>query len=160
MTLPTKNGGWAIPEEMVFPVEYSPNYDIEKMISKILLKVRIPEFVSPELFLPETDKKSQWQEFLVKKLSCSNDESLKKIEEEVGVECVKPLEGRNGCIIEDPRALGLNENPGYDLKLIDKQGNIKLVEVKSGKDKHGFNFTLSKNEHRALSANKGPNTKN
>ena len=159
LTLPTKVGDWAKPEELVFPMEYSPGYDVEKLISKGLLKIRIPKFVSPELFLDETDKKSQWREFLTN-LGCNNEGLLEDIEEEIGVESVRLLEEKNGCKVEDPRPSGLNEDPGYDLRSIDKQGNIKLVEIKSGRERYGLNISLSRNQHRALFKKNEPNTKN
>ena len=153
LTLPTKDGDWVKPEELFFPVEYSPDYDIERLILKKLLKTRVPKFVSPVLLLDETNKKTQWKEFL-DKLGCEKDTLLKGIEEEVGVNSVINFEEKSGCKIEDPRNIGLNENPGYDLISTNNLGNIKLIEVKSGKEKHGFNIALSSNEHKALYANK------
>lgn len=159
LTLPTKDGLWSEPEKLVFPAEYSPGYDIEKLILKQLLKARIPKFVDPKLIFSEDDNKAQWREFL-KKLGCENTEVLKDIEEEVGVESVKLFEQKNNCKIEDPRIPGLNDNPGYDLKSTDVEANVKLIEVKSGKETYGFNISLSRNEHRALFSGKEPKTKN
>lgn len=159
LTLPTKDGDWAKPEELLFPAEYSPDYDIEKLISKKLLKTRVPKFVSPVLFSDDTNEKTQWKEFLVN-LGCENDSLLERIEEEVGVNSVIFFEEKNGCKVEDPRNIGLNENPGYDLISTDSLGNTKLIEVKSGRVKHGFNIALSSNEHRALYASKKHNEKN
>ena len=160
LTLPTKNGSWAKPEETVFPSEFSPDYDIEKLIFGGLLRVRVPKFVSPKLFSAQTDQKSQWRTFLKTKLGCENDDFLKKIAEEIGVEAVKLYEERNGCVVHDPRSPGLNEDPGYDWESTDPQGNVKLIEVKGGKERYGFNISLSRNEHRALFQKRDVNAKN
>lgn len=159
LTLPTKDGNWAKPEELVFPSEYDPDYDIEMLFSKSLLKIRTPKFVSPVLFSDEIGKKPQWKDFLVK-LGCENDPILKNITEEVGINSVKIFEESSGCKVEDPRSIGLNQNPGYDLTSTDSNGNVKLIEVKSGKEKYGFNIALSSNEHKALYASRKPNEKN
>lgn len=88
------------------------------------------------------------------------EDLLKKISEEIGVECVKRYEEKLGCVIKDPRIPSLNEDPGYDLISTYPDGSIRLIEVKGGKEKNGFNIALSRNERRALFQKREEHTKN
>ena len=161
LTLPTEDGGWEVPEKLVFPVEYNPPYKIQMLINKGLLHKRVPKFVSPMLLETQNDNVIEWRNFLKEKLGCEDEDLLKGIKEEIGILSVifyeKEQEQRK---VEDPKDMGLNESPGYDLKSTGGEGDVRFIEVKSSDRAYGFDFTMTPNEHKALYADRHPNEKN
>ena len=158
ITIPTKDGGWEKARELVFPHEYAPDYNIEGLISKRLIKKNVPKFVSPKLLEKDNDI-YEWRKFLIE-LGCQKPELIKKIAEEVAIESVIIYEQSKNNIVSDPRSIGINEFLGYDLKSesIDK---IKLIEVKGISDNSKiFKVTLSRNEYEALYSIKNANEAN
>ena len=160
ITIPTKNGGWEKGEKLVYPNEYYPGYDIEKIISKGLLKINIPKFVSPKILESETENKYEWQSFLKEKLGCENDEFMKAIKEEIGIEATIIYEKSKKRTVEDPRPMGLNAFPGYDLKSTDTNGKVRFIEVKGSEKRKGFDIAVTTKEHAALYEAKALNEKN
>ena len=161
LTLPAKDGGWEVPEKLVFPAEFDPPYKIEMLTNKGLLHRRVPKFVSPMLLETWNDNVIEWRNFLKEKLGCEDEELLKDIKEEIGVLSVsfyeKEHEQRK---VEDPKEMGLNESPGYDLKSTSGEWDVRLIEVKSSDKTYGFDFTMTPNEHKALYADRPSNEKN
>lgn len=160
ITIPTKDGGWEKGEKLVYPGEYYPTYDIEKIISKGLLKTHVPKFVSPKLLESVTESKQEWQRFLREKLGCENDEFMKHIKEEIAIEATIIYEKSEKRNVEDPRPMGQNVFPGYDLKSTDSSGAIRFIEVKGSEKKSGFDIAVTTKEHAALYEAKATNETN
>lgn len=159
LTLPTKDGKWEKPEFLLLPEEYESEYKIEKLVSLGFIKERKPRFVSPLLIKAESNDKKTWRIFLREKLKCDDEELLKGLAEEVGIASAKLYEVSQGCVVEDPRPVGLNISPGYDLKSITQARDIKLIEVKSSRGYGSFDMNISPNEYAMLNSERNPNEK-
>ena len=160
LTIPTKGGVWEKPDKLVFPKEYMPNYDIENLVQKGLLSARVPMFVSPSLMGNQAENSVEWREVL-SKLGCDDETLLKDIKEEAGIRAVRLYESEvEHRQVKDPREMGLNQFPGYDLKSTGSDGEARLIEVKSSEKIYGFDLAISVNEHKALYEDRPTNEKN
>ena len=151
LTLLSKSGKWAEPDQFVLPREYRPEHNIESLIQKELLDVRL-EFVS-DTFIEgvDDDEIRKWRRFF----------------QELGVDKVvrdaKEAGGRKGGIVHRigvltallfetkrerfPRELGESERRGYDIES-KTDTEERYIEVK-GTSYPTYDIFLTVNEFRA-----------
>ncbi|MBA7695073.1 hypothetical protein ES703_103694 [subsurface metagenome] len=146
LTLKTKSGKWLKPSELIFPKEYKPEHNIEKLTEKGLLDLPI-EFASAEFIKDKSDDEiKKWNRFL-KELGVDNKIEREKgsIVQRIGILEALQFEKSKG---RTPRELGESEKLGYDIE--SKSGTEEIyVEVKSS-SRSDPDIFMTTNELRAL----------
>lgn len=146
LTLRAKNEKWIKPENLVFPEEYNPEHNIERLVDKGLFDFPL-KFVSPVFIKNSSDDEiRKWYRFFEELGVDKIVESQKsKIVQRIGVLTALQFEKRSKRF---PRELGESEKRGYDVESKSKR-EARFIEVKGTSDS-SYDIFLTVNEFRAL----------
>lgn len=146
VTLPAKSGAWLSPDQLLFPSEFQPEIDVERLFTDGLMYLvageQPAEYVSPEL-VADPGELSGWVRFL-----SSLGVGARVIKEEakwierVAVRASLLYEQVRGRDVDPSKGLGLVPEPergqGYDLRSAEPDGSCRLVEVKGAREEGPF----------------------
>jgi len=130
LTLKTKSGKWLKPKEIIFPKEYRPGHQIERLKEKGLFDLDV-EFVSIEFIEGESDEEiRRWYDFFKRldvDMKVKYKSKRKSIVQRIGILTALQFEKNRG---RTARELGESEKLGYD---IESRSEVeeRFIEVKS-----------------------------
>lgn len=136
VTLPTKTWKWLLPTELLFPDDFSPEWHIETLVGKELLRDASIEFVDSSLGTTE-DPLESWKAFLFKLgvgKRATEPAQLNAWSSFVGVQMARQYEVKAGRsqIHEVTEAERGVSDPGYDLKTERIDGSdLRYIEAKA-----------------------------
>lgn len=146
VTLPAKSGAWLPPDQLLFPSEFQLEIDVERLFTDGLLYF-VPgeapaEYVSPEL-ASDPGELGRWVRFL-----SSLGVGARTLKEEarwierVAARASLLYEQAHGRDVDPSKGLGLVPEPergqGYDLRALEPDGSLRLVEVKGAREEGPF----------------------
>ncbi|HHY95183.1 MAG TPA: DUF3883 domain-containing protein [Firmicutes bacterium] len=146
VTLPTKSGAWLSPDQLLFPSEFQPDIDVERLFTEGLLHLVAAEapaeYVSPGL-ASDPGELGGWVRFL-----SSLGVGARTLKEEarwierVAARASLLYEQAHGRDVDPSKDLGLLPEPergrGYDLRSLEPDGSLRLVEVKGAREEGPF----------------------
>jgi len=146
----TKNGKWVDPREAFLSCEYEPYGSIERLVKAGLLDPELVEFVDT-VFIENASKDeiAEWVNFLRALKVGSDDDTIRRIVENVGIRVALKYE-REVLGVKDARLLAESERyKGYDIESKMPDGSPKYIEVKASREGYP-DIKLTRNEYQHI----------